>query len=333
MINLDTCKYLVWGYKNVYHTHGHIHEGFYRALKLSGKEVEWLDSADDLNDKDFSNTFIITNDDCVNNSYWPWPTKIKSVLPISEDCFYAVHSLKDNQNIANLLAPIKSKLSWSCFSPASNLLNLVSPTGTYDYTYDNITLFDVDTPFYHDKKHVEFRWATDLMPWDIEKNKPTELLSLKNKVINFVGTVWWVNEKELSQFMKACNSDGVEFKHLGGGQNGIISIEDNIKLIRESYMAPAISGSHHLTEGYVPCRIFKNISYGQYGITNSAKVNEVFGNRLIYNPDPYKLYFDAKEKLQSMKISELHDLMDFVAKKHTYLNRIDALMKAAKIVL
>jgi len=168
MINLDTCRYLVWGYKNVYHTHGHIHEGFYRALKLSGKEVEWLDSADDINGKDLSNTFIITNDDCIDNSYWPWnDVKIKSILPISENCFYAVHSLKDNPKISGLFSGIKTKLSWSCLSPASNLL--LSTLQESDYEKNNIILFDVDTPYYTNERHVEFRWATDLLPWEIEK--------------------------------------------------------------------------------------------------------------------------------------------------------------------
>lgn len=333
MFNLDTCKYLVWGYKNVYHTHGHIHDGIYRALKHMGKDVEWLDSADDISNRDFTNVLIITNDDCIDNSYWPWKTPIKSHLPISDSCFYAVHSLKDNPRVADLLKGTKYKMSWSCFSPASSMMELPYPIESGNYINGNITMFARDTPFFHTNNHLEFRWATDLMPHEIEANKPKELLSLKNKVINFVGTIWWVNEKELGQFIKAANDDGVTFNHFGGGQKGVVSVEENVRLIRESYMAPAISGSHHLTEGYVPCRIFKNISYGQYGISNSARVQKVFDGRLIHHTDPYQLYYEAKRRLSEIKIEELHSLMDFVAQNHTYLNRVDAFFKGIKIVL
>jgi hypothetical protein len=76
--------------------------------------------------------------------------------------------------------------------------------------------------------------------------------------------------------------------------------------------------------------MFKNISYGQFGITNNKRVNDIFGNKLIYNPDSYKLYYEAKERLASMQVTELHALMDEVAKKHTYLNRIDAVIKAIR---
>jgi len=324
--NLATCRYLVWGYRNVYHTHSHIHEGFYRALKFLGKTVDWLDQADDFSDENFENTLVITNHDCVTTSYWPWKNKIKSKLPIRPDCFYVVHGLNDHSNIREMFN--NNSLSWNVYNDYSHILE--SKHGLP--LTDRLDL-DQDTPFYPKQKHLEFRWATDILPHEIEKNKPDCLLSLKNPIINWVGTIWHVNQKEISQFIEACKQDNIEFKHIGAGQKGVISIDENIKLIRESYMAPAISGSHHLTEGYAPCRIFKNISYGQFGITNSSRVNEIFNNRLIYNPNPYDLYFEAKERLQSVSLKELHELMDEVSNKHTYLNKISSIMEAIKIIL
>ena len=55
---------------------------------------------------------------------------------------------------------------------------------------------------------------------------------------------------------------------------------------RSEYFAPAISGSHHLTEGYFPCRAAKNVSYGAFLVTNNKRVHQVFGERGIFNPDP-----------------------------------------------
>jgi hypothetical protein len=301
-VNIDTCKFLIWGYKNVYHTHSHIHEGFYRALKLTGKDAQWLDAADNIDGIDFSNTFIITNHDCVNSSYWPWAKEIKSKLPIREDCFYAVHGLNDHSEIRDIFSKFNNALSWNVYNDFSYKLGL-----TVGLPLTERIDLDVDSPFYPMQKHLEFRWATDLLPFEIEKNKPTEMLSLKNRIINWVGTIWHVNQKELNLFSKACSEDGVKFIQVGSKSDNHVSIEENIRLIRESYMAPAISGSHHLTEGYAPCRIFKNISYGQFGITNNKRVNEIFGEKLIYNPNPYKLYFEAKEKLQTIKITKMKD--------------------------
>lgn len=323
-------KFIVFGYKNVYDTHGHIHQAFYKALQHLGKKVEWLDEADDITHIDFSNSFIITNHACIKGDYWPWKVERKSTLPIRDDCFYAVHGMHDHPEVHDLFKNHKWNVAWNVLTMRAMRKSLGLPF--HSELKDEIYL-DEDCPFSLPQKYMEFRWATDLLPHEIEANKPTELLSLKNKVINWVGTVWYVNENELTEFIRACTLDGVEFKHIGAGQKGVVSNEENCRLIRESYFAPAISGTHHLKEGYVPCRIFKNISYGQFGVTNNPKTNELFNGKLIYNNDPYKLYWQAKEQLKCVSLENLHELMDIVSKKHTYLNRLHNLFTAAQMIM
>lgn len=335
MFNINTCRFVVWGYKNTYHTHTHIHEAFYRTLLRMGKQVKWMDSADDIRRDDFSNTLFITNHDCVTNNYWPWDKPCISKLPKFDDCFYVIHGLNDNPEARGMFSNHGNKLSWNVYHDYSSTLGMPVrdyPRPKVGVPLTESILLDTDTPFYIKQKHMDFRWATDLMPDEIEANKPRRMLSLNEKNIYWVGTVWWVNQKELLEFRRACEEDGINFNHLGAGQNGIINIDENIKLVRRSWMAPAISGSHHLTEGYVPCRIFKNISYGQFGITNSKRVNDIFGGKLIFNPDPYKLYYEAKERLQHIDVKELHSLMDEVASKHTYVNRINSVMQAVRLI-
>jgi hypothetical protein len=91
-------------------------------------------------------------------------------------------------------------------------------------------------------------------------------------------------------------------------------------------MAPAIVGQWQKMVGYIPCRIFKNISYGQMGITNSPRVYELFEEKIIYNSDEYQLFFDARHALMRTTHKQLFELMDFVRDKHTYLNRIETLL-------
>ena len=63
------------------------------------------------------------------------------------------------------------------------------------------------------------------------------------------------------------------------------------------------------------------------GVTNSETVYELLERKVIYNPDTYQLFYDAKKKLNSMHVNELLELMDLVKEKHTYINRIQKLLE------
>jgi hypothetical protein len=343
MINLDTCKIIVYGFKpenGHYHTHSHIHEGFFRAAKFMRPGSKWMDQSDTLTTEDLTNTLFITEHNPAKN------------IPISDECFYVVHGMNDNQRCREYFAGTKKRLSWNVYHDYSHVYGTQgNPVNDYKI---GVPLTDCvwigeEVPLYPNEYHMDFRWATDLLPHEIQALKPDRILGIGNhqsdpdtparnradasKTIWYVGTQWWVNQRELNQFAKACAEDGADFKPTGAGQNGVITVEDNIRLMRESFFAPAISGSHHLTEGYVPCRIFKNISYGMYGVTNNLRAHQVLGNMCIYHPDPYKLYFEARDRLSTMKVETLHALMDMVAEKHTYVNRINSVIKAARMLL
>lgn len=316
----STCHIIILGYTfQRYHTHSHIHHALYIAFKHLGRDVQWLDTVPE----DISNTLFITNHDCA------------SQIPRREDCFYVIHGLNDHAPVRELFEGYK-RLSWNVYHDFSSTLGMPEkdyPRPPVGVPLTQSVFLDTDVPFYPLQRHMDFRWATDLLPDQIEANKPTEMLSLKQEVINYVGTLWFVNQNEIAELKRAAEDDGVKFNMVGAGQKGVLTIEENVQLVRNSYMAPAISGSHHLTEGYAPCRIFKNISYGQFGITNSKRVNDIFGGKLIYNANPYHLYYDAKEQLERMPIERLHELMDIVKEKHTYLNRINNIFEAINYLL
>ena len=59
-----------------------------------------------------------------------------------------------------------------------------------------------------------------------------------------------------------------------------MTIEENVKLIQESILAPAIQTDWQVENGYIPCRIFKNISYGKMGVTNNPTVNKLFNDKI-----------------------------------------------------
>lgn len=65
---------------------------------------------------------------------------------------------------------------------------------------------------------------------------------------------------------------------------------------------------------------------------NSKTVYELFKGKIIYNKDPYKLFYDAQKYIKKMYIQELYDLMDLVKEKHTYLNRIEHLFNFMRLL-
>ncbi|MEZ7820819.1 MAG: hypothetical protein QMB51_00765, partial [Patescibacteria group bacterium] len=104
------------------------------------------------------------------------------------------------------------------------------------------------------------------------------------------------------------------------------SIEENINQIQSSSISPAFQQDVQIEANYIPCRIFKNISYGRMGITNNPGVNELFGNRLIYNDNIIECMnrgFEFEKKPNKLII--IKDLMEYVRDNHTYIQRIESM--------
>lgn len=317
-LNLDAMRWAVVGYKTRYSTHGHIHGAFYRTLDKTGKSVTWVEPPEQQYLRaSWENVIVITNHD------------VAMQIPFVESSFYFIHGGGDHPEIRAKFG--KNMISWNVYHDFSHGFGMGLLPINRPLDPNAAFLLAEDTPFWPVERHMDFRWATNLVPSEIEALKPNTILGRDSDVINYVGTLWHVNKAEIADFKRAVEEDKKRFVMAGAGQNGIITDEDNIRLIRESFMAPAISGTHHLTEGYAPCRIFKNISYGQPGITNSQRVQDIFKNTLIFSSDCYRLYWEAKEKLQDFTLQDLHNQMDFVSKNHTYVNRIEKMIEAAKI--
>lgn len=283
-------KVVIWGHKLHSHTHSYVHAGFYQAFSEMGYKTYWLDNSDDLTQMDFSNSLFLTEGQVDQN------------IPLLEGCIYLLHNA-DGRKYEGL-----------------NFIHFQV------YTDDVLTrpgLRKMSPCIYYDVsgKCLYMPWATDLLPKEIEANKLKISSTPKQDVVNWIGTIGegrFGNLSEINPFIKACEEQGIAFKSVSG-----VSLMEHQKLILESYMAPTIVGEWQKEVGYIPCRIFKNISYGQMGVTNSERVYELFEGKIVYNPDTYLLFYDAQKKLESMTLDELYALMDFVKDNHTYLNRVE----------
>ena len=108
--------------------------------------------------------------------------------------------------------------------------------------------------------------------------------------------------------------------------------------VRTAYIAPAIQGNGHCTNEeifYIPCRIFKNISYGNIAVTNNIGVYNLFKDFLIfYDNDLEKLIIKYNNYINSLNDPEnfqkhknnMIKIMSYVKNHHTYLSRIEMLL-------
>lgn len=292
-------KIVIWGHPLHSHTHSYIHYGFYKAFLSLGYDVQWVDDIED-NGIDLNDSIVISERQVIKH------------LPITKNAKYLIHNycldFEDTgyNNVHNFLVYHK-RYSW----------NNVERVNSHCW-YDSKT------------KTPVIMWATDLLPQEIDQHTET-LYDPNKKDVYFVGSV---QGKNLYDFAHICANNGKNFINLGGytgdtdDENGtrFYDNQKSINAVKESYISFDIREDQHLDNGYVPCRIFKNISYGKFTGTNSESLTEFFGDRISVNKNLHQLYFDIEEKYKKCDKNRLRDDMEFIKKSHTYINRVEFLL-------
>jgi len=280
-------KIIIWGHKLHSHTHSYIHNSYFKAFKALGYEVFWFDCTDDVSGFDFSNCIFFTED------------QVKQGMPLRNDCKYVSHHIQP-----------------SFFSGIDSVLNL----GNYIVDVEKYEKIKDQTYFDSKTKTLYQCWATDLLPDEIDENDFCQFDSSK-KHINYVGSLYDEGLEFAQEFGSIAHEQGKELRLYRG-----VSDEDNRSLIRDSYICPDFRNYHHIKVGYIPCRIFKTISYGQIVGTNSINVKRVFGDYVVFGSDPKQLYENMVESFYNKKIN-MTEAISFIKNNHTYINRANTILK------
>jgi len=294
---------VIWGHRLHSHTHSYIHDGFFKAFQYLGYRTLWLDNSSILDSYDFSNTLFITEGQVDQN------------IPIVTNSYYILHNCdlhKYRNNYIHIL-----------------LLQVYTKDCIKKQKIEKYIYYDIETEF----PTLFMPWATDLLPEDIEKNiQNIEENVLKNKtnIVNFVGMITpeWLTVKLF------CLFKDLQFTVTGGYNGDNVNSDINQKLIQQSYIAPAIQTAWQVEKGYIPCRIFKNISYGKMGITNNETVAELFNGNIIYHQNiiqTLELGMEFEKMPDYYKKRRIIYLMEYIKQKHTYLNRIKVLLNCLNI--
>lgn len=161
------------------------------------------------------------------------------------------------------------------------------------------------------------------------------VFNLFGREATFVGAVWREryqpergpsydlgNEETILQLKQIFQENGLSFNHLTQ-----ISDQENIDAVRAARLAPAIAGGWQVDHGYLPCRVFKNPSYGVAMFTNVSKVNELFGDATIPGDSLPELVRNAL-RLRKNEYEDLVRAQQIVASRYTYRQSLEAISRA-----
>jgi hypothetical protein len=317
-------KVIIWGHQLHNHTHSYIHNAFYIGFKYLGYKVYWFNENGENNypnpneEVDFNNSLYIVHGLESKN------------LPLNNTSFYIGHNVEWIYNNDCKIPKLHALINNTEGIPSNNIMSLqVYCIGCLrEKKYNDYKYY-----CYSDDYNIIYMpWATDLLPYEIDENiKNLDSFQIKN-ISNFIGMPlehWGVYCEELKKY-------NIEYKNYGGtfdvNSKRNKSIEENMKLIQESIIAPALQTQWQVDNHYIPCRIFKNISYGKMGITNNLTVYELFEKKIIYSDSIEKLVNESLEfNNKSDKNKIIKDLMIEVRDNHTYLNRINFVLDFIKI--
>jgi len=278
---------VIWGLKSdTNSTHRYIHNHFFTILKKLGLNVVWC------NDEFINNEFINSN---------------SLVIAYNLACKNLKYRKENYYALLNTVEILVENID------CKNYLRL----RVYgEVPIDQGSDIWCESTIFNKQNHMLYQsWATDLLPEEFL----SPIFSDTNKFY-WVGSIWndennagnIVNINILQEVLKRNN---IEFIHC---QN--ISDEENIRSIRSSRIAPAIGGELQVVRSMLPCRLWKNISYGQLGITNLPKSLDVFSDKVIFNTNIEELI----DKSLSINEKEYKDMTAFqqeiVSESHTYLN-------------
>ena len=330
-------KVIIWGYPLYTHTHSYIHYGWYKGFKYLNYETYWFydDNYPSVDDFDYDDCLFLSEGYADKN------------IPINKTSIYFIHIATNPQKYINKVKKFVEirylvdsiiDCNYNYKLDKNNCIKISNCT-YYEKLFDNGGLAEfVNNPIKINYECVYMCWATDLLPHEIKE----ENIYKKNlNKIYWFGSANQSNTLEIKLFYDECIKNNIEFITNDPWQNPK-SFEEVQQLTMESYMAPDFrssgdinkialgeTGTCHKQIGYIACRLLKSISYGQLGITNSKHAYELFDKKLIYNDNESNLFYDAKEHLTNYKL--ISEQMNIVKNYHTYLNRINDLLKVLEL--
>ena len=324
-------KIIVWGARpETGHTHCFIHAAIVRACIFMGIPVFWLDNNHNLTDGFFDDALIITE------QWLVFANGHSNRLPLRKSSCYLVHYLgnrgpvEGNPGASMYLGKVDKLIDFR-FACNWGIDGVEDKNYAYKFEPEKYEKLNNGVSFYEKGKDFDnfySIWGTDLLPNEINLDDRLKPWKQPQRYAFFGGTIRDDNKEVFDGFIRACSENNVIWLHNSPWTNPL-PIPEIRKLVLESYMAPDFRPNNHTANGYISCRIMKNISYGRMGITNSKQTYDYFDRDVAYASDTYELFHVAEMYVYHKQA--LHRQMLNVQNNHTYVNRVKDFITASEM--
>lgn len=305
-----------------------------KVFRHMGYDVYWFDDANHPNDFNYNDCIFITE------GY------ADKKIPLNKSSIYFVHIAVNPQKYLDIgarLIDIRFNVDHIndynySYVVDRTILKKLGECAYYLEKADDSVLSDQFKKGVAGYSALYLSWATDLLPHEIDLN---DRFINREKMFYYVGTIGDSNINELRRFNKSLQELQIPFMQIDPWKSPV-SFEEGKRLIQKSFIAPDIrggltrkningkpdTGCNHKKNGYIPCRVFKNITYGQLGATNSQAVKNLFGDLIVYHDDEYELSYMAKEKNSDHQY--IREQMLYVKENHTFINRATSILEVVQ---
>lgn len=165
-------------------------------------------------------------------------------------------------------------------------------------------------------------WGTDLLADEFHE----PCFNGSSRRVSFVGSVWdgggLGNLPAITELKRVLIDHDLQFRHLVH-----VSDDVNIAEVRTSRFAPAVAGPWQCEKNYLPCRVFKNVSYGALGVTNVPMFETLFGNAACVS-DSIEQLVDRVLQLGEDGYLEMVRTQQEAAMRYTYRESLLAITRA-----
>lgn len=285
-------KFVAWGLKLHSHTHSYIHNSYCKAFSSLGWDSHHFDGDREVDVRD---SLVL-----VSSHY-------EHTVPLHPSNKYITHNCqRDEFNDYD-------RLTLQVYT------NGINSVGTSGKKINEYTIFD------NESKTLYQPWATDLLPDEII----TDYEDNYSKLVSWVGTISacekFGNINQIAPVVESFTEKGYNFSNVDPWSEPV-SNEKHRSLIKSSEVAPAIVGHWQKENDYIPCRIFKNITYGKIGMTNSVISSKIFGDSVLYGDGK-----DLAEKYLALSLDQKKKMFkesaSLVKNEHTFINRINSILE------
>lgn len=306
---------IIWGHPKGTHTHSWIHYRFFRAFRYLWFDVQWLE-----------------------NKKKNLPNKNKDYIIITETGQDRILL----ENFSNKWRVFDHNISHKRYSELKNKniipfwvirYNLAKFTDKKIWQYItewDTPIMDTEEYYFQLKNPRILRWS-ELLPHEISH---TPYHYNNNKDVIFIGSRRHNNFIQLEQLRFRCIKNKKRFKQYGKHillrqpffNSSFVSPEDMEEISRSAYIAPALQGVQ-VDDGYIPCRLFINMSLSILAVSNNPYVYNLFDNdEVIVDRNIGKMMEKAERIIRDKKVDQYtKKALKKVKEEHTYINRIEEL--------